>query len=272
MQDPTLSLILRSWSWKPLILLGLGSVAVGYAYAFYYFRQHGWLERLVQRGLVKHRHPWFFAAGLTALFVALLSPIDVLSDLLFMMHMIQHLLLVMVAPPLLLLGLPSPFLRWLIMESRLRHVLGGLTYPLAAYPLYNATLLAWHIPALYEAALRNGIIHDLQHALFFYTAVFFWWRVIDPTGGWYPLWHWIPAKWVYLLVAAPPSYVLGAIFWGSSSVFYPYYTEQPRLWGLSPLQDQRYAGMLMWLHGWMYLMASMLVFFIWYHPEKEERL
>lgn len=270
MQEPTLSLILRSWSWQPLILAGLVTVAGGYAYAFYYFRQHGWLERMVQRGLVRRSQPWYFAAGLAVIFIALLSPIDVLADMLFLMHMVQHTLLMMVAPPLILLGLPAPLLRWLIVETRLKGVLNWLTYPLTAYALLNINLLVWHIPVFYEAALRHEIIHDLEHACFFYTALLFYWRVIDPSEGWFPLWHWPPAKWVYLLVAAPPSYVLGSTLWASSSVWYPFYTEVPRLWGLSALADQRYGGMLMWLHGWMYLMASMLVFFIWYQPELEQ--
>jgi cytochrome c oxidase assembly factor CtaG len=269
-QDLTLSLILRSWSWQPLILVGLGSVAAGYAFAFYYFWHHDWLQRLGQRGLIKRSHPWYFMAGLATLFVALLSPIDALADLLFLMHMLQHILLMMVAPLLILLGLPAPLLRWLILETKLRPVLAWLTYPLTAYTLFTINFLAWHVPVLYEAALRNGIIHDIEHALFFYTALFFWWRIIDPTHGWFPMWHWLPAKWVYLLVAAPPSYVLGSILWASSSVWYSFYIQVPRLWGLSPLQDQRYGGMLMWIQGWMFIMASMIVFFIWYDPEKEQ--
>lgn len=270
MQESTVLLILRSWSWQPLVLLGLSSVAVGYAYAFYYFRQHGWLGRLVERGLVRVSHPWYFGAGLATLFIALLSPIDVLADLLFSMHMLQHILLMMIAPPLLLLGLPRPLSRWLIWKTKLRSFLAGVTHPLAAYILLNVNFLAWHVPTLYEAALRNPLIHDLEHALFFYTALFFWWRVIDPTGGWFSLWNWPPAKWVYLIVAAPPSYVLGAILWTSSHVWYPFYTQAPRLWGLSALADQRQGGMLMWIQGWMYIMASVIVLFLWYDPEKEQ--
>lgn len=269
-QDPILLLILRSWSWQPLILLGLGTVAAGYAYAFYYFWRHNWLKRLLARGLIKRNQPWYFAAGLLILFIALLSPIDVLADMLFLMHMLQHILLMMIAPPLLLLGLPAPLLRWLILETRLKKILNCLTDPLVAYPLLVANFLAWHIPTLYEAALRDPLIHDLEHALFFYTSLFFWWRVIDPSRGWFPLWNWTPAKWVYVLVAAPPSYVLGSILWASSDVWYTFYTQVPRVWELSPLWDQRYGGMLMWLQGWMYLMASMAVFFIWYNPEEEQ--
>jgi cytochrome c oxidase assembly factor CtaG len=250
--------------------VGLGSAGAGYAYAFYYFWRHGWLKRLVQRGLIKRSQPCYFAAGLATLFIALLSPLDILANLLFLAHMIQHILLIMVAPTLLLLGLPAPLIRWLILETRLKGVLTWLTNPAVAYVLANANLLIWHIPALYEATLRNDLIHDLEHALFFYLALFSWWRIFDPTAGWFPHWRWPPARWVYLIVAAPPSYVLGSVLWASSSVFYPFYTEVPRLWGFSALADQRYGGMLMWIQGWMYMMASMVVFFLWYDPEKEQ--
>ena len=270
MQDPTLSLILRSWSWEPLILVGIGSVAAGYAYAFYYFWSHNWLERLVQRGLIRRSHPWYFGAGLVVLAIALLSPLDTLADMLFLMHMIQHILIMMVVPPLVLLGLPTPLIRWLILETKLKGILAWLTYPLTAYALLSINFLAWHVPALYEAALRNQFIHDFEHALFFYTALFYWWRIIDPTAGWFSMWPWPPAKWIYLLVAAPPSYMLGSILWASSSVWYPFYNQAPRLWGLTVLWDQRYGGMLMWVQGWMFVMASMIVLFLWYDPEKEQ--
>lgn len=271
MTEPTFFEILRSWSWQPVILLGLAAAAVSYAYGFHYFRQHGWLEGMYQRGLIRRSQPWLFGGGLLAIFIALLSPIDILSELLFSFHMAQHILLVMVAPPLLLLGLPAPFLRWSLVEARVRGILNAITDPVVAFALYNVNLWLWHIPALYQAALRNELLHDLQHALFFYTAVLFWWRVLDPTHGWFPLWGWPPAKWIYLMVAAPPSYILGSIFWASSAVYYPYYAEVvPRLWGLTALRDQQIAGLIMWLHSWMYLMASMIALYIRYEPEKEQ--
>jgi cytochrome c oxidase assembly factor CtaG len=269
MQDPTLSHVLRSWSWQPAILLGLGTVAAGYTFAFYHFRHHGWLDRLARRDLLKRSHPWFFASGLAVLILALLSPIDALAELLFWAHMVQHLLLLMVAPPLILLGLPSPLIRWLVLEARLRGVLDWLTNPLLAFGLFNVNLWLWHVPSLYESALRDPLIHDLEHALFFYTAVFFWWRVIDPTRGWFPLWQWAPAKWIYLLVAAPPSYILGSILWASNRVLYDYYTQIPRLWGVPAITDQQIGGLLMWVQGWMFMMVSLFVFYFKYDPETE---
>jgi cytochrome c oxidase assembly factor CtaG len=245
-------------------------VAASYAYGYYYFWQHGWLDRLRQRGLIRRSHPWYFGVGLAVIFIALLSPIDVMADMLFTMHMIQHMLLMMVAAPLILLGLPAPMARWLILETRLKGLLSALTFPLVVYTLLNLNFLMWHIPAFYNAALSNRLIHDLQHALFFYTALLSWWSILDPTRGWFPMWHWQPARWLYLLINAPPSYVLGSILWASSTVWYTYYLQAPRLWGLTALQDQRYGGMLMWTQGWMYLMASMAIFFIWYNPEQEQ--
>ncbi len=90
-----------------------------------------------------------------------------------------------------------------------------------------------------------------------------WLRIIDPTHGWFPLWDWPPAKWVYLLVAAPASYILGTFLWGSGRIIYPHYA------GIEALADQRLGGLIMWIQGWMFLMASMLVFFRGYHPEQE---
>jgi cytochrome c oxidase assembly factor CtaG len=266
LQHPTLWTLLSVWSWQPLVLVGVGLAAAGYAYAFYHFHRHGWLNRLTRRGQIRRSQPWCFTAGLATILLALLSPIDPLADLLFLMHMVQHVLLIMVAPLLILLGLPVPLVRWLILKMKLRKILTGLTHPLTAYLLYNGNLLLWHIPFLYEAALRNQFVHDLEHALFFYTALFFWWRLRDPTHGWFPFWSWPPAKWLYLMVAAPPSYVLGAILWANPRVFYPYYTQVPRPWDLTVLWDQRYGGMLMWAQGWMFVMASMIVFFLWYDP------
>ena len=84
------------------------------------------------------------------------------------------------------------------------------------------------------------------------------------------MWSWPSAKWIYLMVAVPPSYMLGSILWASSSVWYPFYSQAPRLWGLTVLWDQWYGGMLMWVQGWMFVMASMMVLFLGHDPEKEQ--
>jgi putative membrane protein len=270
MQDTTLLSVLSSWAWQPVILLGLALAAGSYAYGFYHFKQHGQLANLYRRELVKKKHPWLFGLGLATLFIALLSPIDVLSSFLFSFHMVQHILLIMVAPPLLLLGIPAPFLRWGLVKTGVRTVLEWFTNPLIAFLLYNLNLFLWHVPALYQAALENELVHSLEHATFFYTSLLFWWRVIDPTRTWFPLWQSSQAKWFYLIIAAPPSYILGSIFWASNEVIYPYYSYVPRLWQFSALADQQLGGVLMWAQGWMFFMLSMVIFFLWYDPKMEQ--
>ena len=235
-----------------------------YAYAFYDFYRHGSLDSLWRRGLIRSYQILLFVAGLLTLAVALLSPLAERADLRFSAHMAQHILLTMVGPPLLLFGLPSPIARAAFSRRWLRYLLDRLTDPFVAFSLFFLNLYVWHIPDIYEFALQNELAHALQHALFFYTALLFWWRIIDPTRGWFSLWDWPPAKWVYLLVAAPASYVLGTWLWGSGRIIYPFYAQ------LGGLSDQRLGGAIMWVQGWMFLMISMLVFFRAYHPESEQ--
>jgi cytochrome c oxidase assembly factor CtaG len=253
-----------------LIALGLLLAAGLYAGGLLELRQRGRLSGLRQRGLVRRHHPILFAVGLIAIAIALYSTLDRLAYLRFSAHMAQHLLLMVVAAPALLLGLPSPMARSALHNRSLRRLLERISDPVVAYFAFNANLLMWHIPRLYQAALGDPWVHDLQHALFFYTALLVWWRILDPTRGWFPFWGWPPARWVYLLVFAPPSYGLGAVLWGGSWLLYPYYGAVGASFQLSALTDQRLGGLLMWLQGWMFLMLSMLVFYGRYDPRLEE--
>jgi putative membrane protein len=267
MQDPTLSLLLRSWSWQPAVLLSLTLVAAGYGYAFYYLRRRGQLERLLRQGLIKRSQPWYFAAGLATLGLALLSPIDTLSNVLFLMHMTQHILLVMVAAPLILLGLPELFLRPLVRNNRLKSILAGLTHPFVAFMLYNLTLVAWHLPALYDAALQNRFIHDLEHAMFFYTAVLSWWPLLSPLRELPRLSY--PGQILYIFLIAIPSGILGAVLIFADHVFDPTYAAAPRIWGLTALADQQTGALVMLIPGKaIYLIALTIVFFIWFNQDE----
>ncbi len=253
-----------------LIGTGLLVVAALYAGALVDLRRHHRLSSLRLRGLIRDRHPVLFAVGLGSIAIALLSPLEHLAGLRFSAHMVQHMLLMMIAAPALLLGLPSPLARGALGKRWIRRTLDQVSDPLIAYFAFNANLLIWHIPRLYQLALLNPVVHDLQHALFFYTALLVWWRVIDPTRGWFPLWHWPPARWVYLMVFAPPSYALGAVLWGGGWLLYPYYAAVGAVFQLTALADQRLGGLLMWIQGWMFLMLSMFAFYVRYDPELEE--
>lgn len=193
----------------------------------------------------------YFALALLALILALESPIDVGGDrYLFSLHMVQHLLLAMVVPPLLLLGLPG---EWLLLE-RLR------ISPLAAIVIFNVVLAVWHLPFLYEATLRNEPIHVAEHLSFLAAGVLFWWPITAPSArrrGLTPI-----GKIAYLGFAGVPPTILGLGFILSRAVIYPFYAAAPRVTPLSPLDDQVAAGLVMFgLGNLIYFAAIAIIFF-----------
>ena len=252
---------LGDWSFEPTVVAGLVA-----AVALYWV---GW-----RRGVLSGANdvsPWFrsgrarplyFATGVAVAYIALQSPIDAGGDeFLFSLHMLQHLLLMMVAPPLVLLGLagmrslPAP--RFAV----LRRVWWAVTRPWPAVLLFNAVMLVWHIPALYDTTLTTEPIHVLEHLSFIAVGIVFWWPIVDPVRG--------PAtkpvspleKIAAMVVAGIPPTVLGLIFALSPVAFYSFYVNAPRLWGISPVSDQQYGGVLMLgLGNIIYFIAITIVF------------
>lgn len=266
--DPSLISVLTAWSFEPSIMLGL--LVTGAIYL-------AGLHQLARRGRLWHSvtrwHAASFWLGLLAILVALESPIDVLNDRLFTLHMAQHLLLLMVAPPLLLLGKPIPVLlvgaphelvrgvtRLHARRAWLHGLTRSLTSPLVAWPLYIGDILLWHAPALYQAALSSEGVHLLEHLCFLGTGLLFWWVIIEPLPGPARLHHGL--RLLYAWAAVLPTTALGALFVFSGSPWYPVYASAPRLFGLSVLDDQRLAGLVMWLPGdMMYVGAATFLFF-----------
>lgn len=263
--NPTLSVLLLSWAWRPEILLTTGLAAALYLVGRWRLRRRG------SSGLVS---PWrlvSYLTGLATLWIALMSPIDVLSDQLFFMHMVQHLLLVMIAPPLLLLAQPMPVAmwglpkalrlevaRWLRVESPLRRVVRSLTTPGLVWLYFVAILVGWHEPKLYSLTLESDIVHDLEHLSFFGTALLFWWHVVGAA----PRFHRKLSQGVrigYALSVVPANALLGISIAFATEPIYYYYTTVPRLWDTSVLQDQMLGGVIMWIPGSMMYMVAALV-------------
>lgn len=199
-----------------------------------------------------------FLGGLATLLLAVASPLDAFASLLLTVHMVQHLLLTMVAAPLLLLGAPQmPLLRGLpapLARAVLGPFLGSaelrgfgrmLTHPVVALLVFVTTTTAWHLPPLYELALRSDAWHALEHASFLVAALLFWWPVVAPwpSEARWPRWAMLP----YLLAADVSNTALSALFSFSEVVLYPTYARAPRLWTASALADQSAAGALMWV-------------------------
>ncbi len=221
----------------------------------------GWhrLHRLMPAYFAAFR-PAAFLAGLTALWLAIASPVAALDDDMLTVHMLQHLLLMVVAPPLVLLGAPLlPLLhglpRWstrralgpLFRSRKLRAVGHAVTHPVFCWVVWVVAMLGWHVPGAFEFALRSEAWHEVEHAAFFSTSLLFWWPVVQP---WPSRPHW--PEWslpVYLLLGDIANSVLCAFLVFSDRILYPSYAAQPRLFYMTALQDQVSAGCLMWVIG-----------------------
>jgi putative membrane protein len=267
-RDLTLMGFLTSWNFRAEVMLVVAVLVVAYTYGWQRLRNRGY------QGTARGWQPASYLAGLMALGLALLSPIDRFASTLFTLHMAQHLLLVMVAAPLLLLADPLPAFLW-ALPRRTRHRVGRLlrrdaairqglwilTWMPVAWFVFVGNLWAWHHPAAYQAALRHDVIHDLEHLAFFGTALLFWWPIINPAPRVHGRLH--PGHptlhILYLTTAAAQTVALGALIALPQRVLYPFYAAAPRLWGLSPLNDQALGGGIMWVAAHMYLLPILLV-------------
>ena len=261
--DPVIENILRSWTFEPWIIISLSLGAIIYL--------RGWRE--LNRRLPRRFALWrliAFQSGVLTLFLALASPLHELAERLLQFHMVQHLLLMMVAPPLLLLGapvlpllrgLPRPVLQhWvgpLFASKRLQRLAHFFTHPLVCLLAFTVSNVAWHLPRLYELALRSEFWHDVQHICFLGTGLLFWWPVVQPWPSrlrW-PQWAMIP----YLLFADIQNTALSAFLIFSERILYPSYAAVPRLWGISVLDDQAAAGAIMWVPGSVIFLVPVVV-------------
>jgi cytochrome c oxidase assembly factor CtaG/ferredoxin len=241
----------------------------------------GWL-RLRRRGAGQFG-PWQLAAmlgGLWAVYIALQSPLEAFSSLLLQIHMLQHLLLMFIAPPLLwlakpelplLVGLPRVLRRSvvapLLRDEGVRMLTRGLTHPVIAWLLFVAATWIWHLPALYTRALTSTFWHEAEHATFFLAALCFWHVVIAPYPHTRRETRWIVLP--FLLLAGLQGTALSALLTFSDRVLYSHYLAVPRIWNTVPLDDQAVAGALMWACGSLiYLVAlSLVAVEIWNAPQ-----
>jgi len=195
--------------------------------------------------------------------VALNGPLHNLSDgYLFSAHMVQHLALTLVFPPLLLYGTPAWVVRPLLGPAWVLRSARRATRPLAAGALFSAPITLWHVPQFYESALEHHPLHIVQHLVFIATAVIMWWPILSPVPE-LPRASY-PTQLIYLFALGLPMSLAGALITLSEQVLYPFYAGAPRVWGLAPLADQQLGGLLMWVVGTIYLwVAASVVWFRW---------
>ena len=211
-----------------------------------------------------------FTLGVMVIFVSLLSPLHVLSDLyLFSAHMLQHVLLTLVAPPLLVLGTPDWLVRRLLRPDPLFILARVATYPVVAFLLFNALFSIWHLPALYNLSVTNHGIHILEHILFMAAAVLMWWPIVSTMPELPRLSY--PLQMVYLFLLSIAQLILFAPITFAREPVYQWYAEAPRLWPVSAVADQQIGAIIMKMGGGALFMVLIIVaFFRWFNREEEK--
>jgi putative membrane protein len=261
-------------AWQPnlWLLALLGAASLCFALGFVRRARHA-------RSIPHRRQACAFVLCIATLALALVSPLDRLSDLTFSAHMTQHELLMVLAAPLLVLARPLDTYVWLLTPGarralqgepnrRLRALAAFLTAPLFALLIHGLVRWLWHLPWLFEAALRDEWTHGVQHATFFLSALLFWWGVVEGRYGrsGYGLAS------LFVLVTALHSGALGALLALGTSPWYPLYTWRARGLALDPLADQQLAGLVMWVGAGMWLMLIALALFLAWLGEARRRV
>jgi cytochrome c oxidase assembly factor CtaG len=256
-----------TWGWEPYVWIGLALAA------FLYVRglRRMWREPGAGHG-VKSWEAWCYAGGWFALFVALVSPLHPWGAVLLSAHMTQHEILMLVAAPLVVLGrpilvylhaLPRDWAAGLGRASNhpaWRSTWGAISNPLAAFLIHSVLLWVWHAPALFNATLSSEVVHTLQHLSFLAPALLFWWALIHhgPSAIGYGI------AVLYLFLIALHSQLLGVLMTFASTNWYVGYATRTQSWGLTPLEDQQLAGLIMWIPaGVVYIIAALALMAGW---------
>jgi putative membrane protein len=240
------------WSVHPSTILGILALAALYAWRC---RAERRIPTIAQR--------LSFSAGLLVLFASLNGPIHDLSDYyLFSAHMVQHLLLTMLMPPLMLYGVPGWMLRPLLRNRVLQAIAKRITRPIACYLIFNIVIAGWHIPAMYNAAMESHDIHILEHLMFMAAAVLMWWPLASQLPELPRLAY--PGQMLYSFLMTLPMSVVAVYIVMADTVLYPFYSSAPRIMKLSPMEDQLLGGLIMWVPGGLIFMIIMtVIFFKW---------
>jgi cytochrome c oxidase assembly factor CtaG len=255
------------WGKDPITIIFLALSAILYILGV----RRLWREAATGKGIRKWE-ALVFAAGWISLFVALLSPLHPLGEVLFSAHMTQHEILMLVSAPLLVLGRPLIAFLW-ALPINWRHQVGGwskvgwfrkmwrtISNPLWAWAIHLVALWIWHLPVLFQATLKSDFVHFLQHFSFLASALLFWWALIHGAQGLLGY----GAAVLYVFSTAAHSGLLGALLTLATTVIYPAYAETAPAFGLTALEDQQLGGLIMWIPaGVLYTIAGLALLAGW---------
>ncbi len=257
---------LTQWNWEPSILIATVLITGLYLYAIGPLRKRYFPEEPVKTGQTVS-----FLLGIFFMFLSLVSPLDELGDsYLFSAHMVQHLVLTMIGPPLLVIGTPGWFIKPLVRNKIAFRVAKALTYPAVAFVLYNVDFWLWHAPPLYNATLENQNIHILEHLTFIVFGILNWWPIFSQSKDLPRLS--IGGQILYLFLSGMPSVLLGAGLTFSPPLYAPYIAA-PRVWGISAATDQQLGGLIMWVPvSISYIVVMSVLFIRWMQQQEAKQL
>jgi putative copper resistance protein D len=268
-EPPGLANILLGWTFEPLPILGIGIALIWWRWAI------GRVGAMHPGKPVPRRRTVAFVAGMATIALALLSGIDRYDTTLFSVHMIQHVLLTLVAAPFIALSAPVTLLlrvsspstrrRWIlpVLHSRLMRV---FAFPVVAWLSFAGVMWVSHFSGLFNAALEDPLVHDLEHALFLGSALLFWWPALaqDPAPWRMPP----PVRALYIFLQMPQNTFLAVVLLNVTHVLYPHYATLVRTWGPSALEDQQIAAGIMWVGGdVIFLVHIMAAVAVWSRTE-----
>jgi putative membrane protein len=249
---PIVDLTWSRWSIHPSTVIGIAALGALYLWAAKYF----------------HREPTsgqkiYFLSGLLLMFVTLNGPLhDLSDDYLFSAHMVQHLLLTLAIPPLLLAGVPGWMIRRPLAKSVIAPVARFFTRAPIAFTTFNLVIAGWHLPPLYNAAMAHHSIHIFEHLTFMVAAVLMWWPLMSQLPELPRLAY--PGQMLYSFLMSIPMSIIAVYIAMSDHTLYPAYAAAPRVLPLSPLEDQLLGALIMWIPGGLIFVIIMtVVFFKW---------
>jgi len=242
------------WRWSVHPSTAIGIAALGALYI--------WASVRLQRQPTIGQKVYFFS-GLLVLFGSLNGPIhDLSDDYLFSAHMVQHLLLTLAVPPLLLAGTPGWMLRQLLSRKHIAPVCHFFTRAPIAFVVFNLTIAVWHLPPFYNAAMAHHSLHILEHLMFMAAAVLMWWPLLSQLPELPRLAY--PGQMLYSFLMSIPMSIVAVYIAMADHVLYPAYSAAPRVLPLTPMEDQLLGALIMWIPGGLIFMIIMtVVFFKW---------
>ena len=229
-------------------------------------------ERLNLADYVDPRHVATFTTGVLVMFVAVLSPIHVVSEkYLFSVHMTQHVLITLVAPPLLILGTPDWLVRPLLRPNWAYRLARTVTHPIPAFFAFNLIFAMWHVPGLYNASVTNHAVHFGEHLVMVVSAVLMWWPLASNMPELPRISY--PMRMIYLFGLSVAQIIVFGTLVFAREPLYEFYVNAPRISAISPLVDQQIGAIIMKVGGGILFLALLIVtFYRWYGEEERKRL